>query len=98
MYSSEHKRIPLPAPQEGEADSSPSLKKTYGCLRAYDSDMSNLITVTNDTSNNNPDDTPGKVAVVDDLEKRTVPTSSNNLVEAEEQYVIPTPVNLTGSL
>lgn len=60
--------------------------------------MSTLITVTNDTSNNNPDDTPGNVTVVDDLEKRTVPTSSNNLVEAEEQYVIPTPVNLTGSL
>ena len=47
----------------------PELKKTEGCLRAYDDDMKTFKTKTDDLQKNNRQEKPGKVYVIDDLDE-----------------------------
>jgi RHS repeat-associated protein len=48
----------------------PSLFRTNGCIRAFDSDMINLKAITDGLEKNNPDELGGVLKVVDDLEQR----------------------------
>jgi len=72
------------------ADANPSLEKTKGCLRAFDTDMASLKTTTTNLQTNDKQESPGKVTVVNDLQKQIVPASSTNLVEVKTVYVVPT--------
>ena len=65
------------------------MEKTQGCLRAYDSDISFVKTLTDELSASNPDEVPGNVTIVDDLERIIVPVSTSNKVEISVQYSIP---------
>ena len=55
-----------------EAVENPQLKKTKGCLRAYDKDMKLLKELTDALEKNNKSEYPDKVYVNDDLEKYNV--------------------------
>lgn len=73
---------------------SPELKKTDGCLRAFDVDMRSLSDITGSLT----DDTPGTVRVIDDLVKKVQPASNHNKVEVDTSYVVPSDLDFTGSL
>ena len=67
----------------------PQLRETQGCLRCYDSDIHSLKKLTDMITAQDSQDLPGNVIVVDDLVKELVPKSDQNMIEVQEQYVIP---------
>ena len=67
----------------------PQLKRTYGCLRAYDTDMKTIKSLTDDLSKSNPNETPGQVIIIDDLKEIVIPASSGNMIEVSTEYAIP---------
>jgi RHS repeat-associated protein len=71
------------------AVSNPSLKKTEGCLRAYDSDMATLKETTTNLQNNDSSEVPGSVTIVDDLQKTVTPASTTNMIEVNTTYEMP---------
>lgn len=54
----------------------PQLKRTNGCVRAFDADMVQLKSITDNLQKNNPDELGGVLKVVDDLEPRYEQTST----------------------
>lgn len=52
-------------------DKDPRLKKTEGCLRAFDDDLVTFKEMTDALQNKNQDEKPGKVYITDDLDKFT---------------------------
>ena len=52
-------------------DKDPRLKKTEGCLRAFDDDLVTFKATTDALQNDNQDEKPGKVYITDDLDKFT---------------------------
>lgn len=62
---------------------SPVLKKTKGCLRAYDDDMKTLKTVTDELTKADPTDTPQTVEVLDDLDQFNREAQQKNINKAE---------------
>jgi|GEM_PF-2927880 len=72
-----------------EAVSNPQLKKTFGCLRTYDSDMVTFKQITDNLQANDSEEIPGQVTIIDDLEKRVTPASDDNTVEVEITYQVP---------
>ena len=68
----------------------PSLKKTEGCVRAFDNDMISFKAITDMLQELDSEERPGFVTIIDDLVHRTKSTS--NYVEIEESYEINTPV------
>jgi hypothetical protein len=68
----------------------PELKKTHGCVRAYDTDMATFKQTTDNLQANDTEETPGQVTVTDDLEQETVSANENNMVEVKVQYSVPT--------
>lgn len=73
---------------EWTAVTNPQLKKTYGCLRAYDTDMSTFKDITTNLQNSDNEEIPGKVYITDDLQQVITP-SPNNSVEIIIQYQVP---------
>ena len=67
----------------------PELKKTYGCIRAFDSDVATLKSKTDSIEETDATDTPGKVFIMDDLVKYYVPQSDCNSVEVVPVYEEP---------
>ena len=67
----------------------PELKKTYGCLRAYDVDMAAFKSTVDAIAESDPSDTPGRVVVLDDLVKYYLPCSEDNMVEVVPVYEEP---------
>ena len=63
----------------------PKLKKTYGCLRAYDTDIFEFKQVIDNLEDS---DMPGVVVIVDDLEENVYP-KSNSYIEVDVRYEIP---------
>jgi RHS repeat-associated protein len=49
------------------AKSSPSLSKTHGCVRCYDSDISSMKGITDALEASDPNEKPGITTIVDDL-------------------------------
>ncbi|MFZ4414440.1 MAG: hypothetical protein ACOYOV_15255 [Bacteroidales bacterium] len=77
-----------PKTKEWEAVSNPQLKKTHGCLRAFDSDMSTFKQITDNLQANDIKETPGKVNITDDLEQHVSPAIEIRYdVPAEEKNV-----------
>ena len=74
-------------------DPNAGLKKTLGCLRAYDSDMNLFKIITDNLTNNDSQESPGNVVVLDDLIGVTVPSSSDNFVEVKVEYSVPDDLN-----
>ena len=71
----------------------PALLKTHGCIRAYDSDMIQFKTIVDGLQTTDPEETPGHVFVVDDLQKIHV-NINGNYVEIKEIYQEPdTPID-----
>ena len=68
--------------------SSPELKKTYGCLRAYDSDVLEFKTIVDNLQESDSEEYPGKVYITDDLQK-VLGNDNGNYVELYEIYVVP---------
>ncbi len=66
----------------------PELRKTYGCLRALDSDMLTFKQVTDNLEKNDDDEFPGSVTITDDLRK-IVMRSEKNSVEFITVYEVP---------
>ena len=64
--------------KQWEPVSNPSLKKTEGCLRAYDIDMENLKKITDKLMSDDSTEIGGKLYIKDDL------------IEKNGQYIIPT--------
>ncbi len=60
----------------------PQLKKTHGCLRAFDEDVATLKSVTGELMKNDSKEKGGKLTIVDDLEKKdgkyVVPNNNSN--------------------
>lgn len=73
----------------------PQLKKTYGCIRAYDTDMSTIKSLTDCLMAQDDSEIPGYVEIVDDLERVLKPSSENNLIEVMINYAIPDDLNVT---
>jgi RHS repeat-associated protein len=74
---------------EWTAVDNPQLERTYGCLRAYDTDMEEFKDITDDLEANDDLETPGQVEVVDDLEEVNTPASPGNFVEVNTEYRVP---------
>jgi RHS repeat-associated protein len=72
-----------------EAVSNAQLKKTHGCLRAYDTDMATFKQITDNLQTNDSKETPGQVTITDDLEKEVTPASEVNMVEVNITYDVP---------
>ncbi len=53
-----------------EKHKNPKLKKTFGCIRAYDIDMNYLKKITEGLENNDEEEKPGVLKIVDDLQER----------------------------
>ena len=53
-----------------EAVDNPELIETWGCLRAYDSDMANFKNTTDELEANNPMEYAGKVTILDDFKPK----------------------------
>ena len=71
----------------------PALIKTYGCIRAYDSDMAQFKTIVDGLQESDPEEIPGHVFVVDDLRKVRV-NINGNYVEIKEVFQEPdTPID-----
>ncbi len=66
---------------------SPELKKTFGCIRAFDEDIKEFKVITDNLMSEDINEYPGQVLIVDDLEK-VINTSSKNLVEIVIDYQI----------
>src|SRR5690606_25559985 len=66
------------------------LKKTHGCLRAFDTDMVTLKQITDDLEANDEQESAGKVTIVDDLKKETEARNEGNWVEVKVVYKVPT--------
>lgn len=69
--------------------SNPSLKRTEGCLRAFDTDMATLKETTVGLQTNDSKEYPGKVTIIDDLQKALVPASNTNMIEVKTIYQVP---------
>jgi len=67
----------------------PILKKTNGCLRAFDTDMAAFKQITDDLQGNDELEMPGQVTIIDDLEYIVVPSSEENSIEVIHTYQIP---------
>lgn len=67
----------------------PTLKKTNGCLRAYDADMKQLKFECDLLQNESSMEKPGKVSIFDDLLKTIEPASNSNMVEIKSSYYYP---------
>lgn len=65
----------------------PQLKKTHGCLRAYDTDMVTFQETTNALQRADVLETPGRVTAKNDL-KRIVEPTGNNLIEVRVRYEV----------
>ncbi|MEG0560820.1 MAG: hypothetical protein RR513_09955, partial [Muribaculaceae bacterium] len=52
-----------PATGKLEPVENPELKKTQGCLRAYDKDIESLKALTDELQKNDPEEKPGKVII-----------------------------------
>ncbi|WP_079682277.1 hypothetical protein [Macellibacteroides fermentans] len=70
-----------------EPVNNPTLKKTYGCLRAYDTNMSVFKQITDNLDANDTQEVPGQVTVNDDLEQVNE-SSVNNYVEINVTYQV----------
>ncbi|MDE6266387.1 MAG: hypothetical protein K2M07_03445 [Muribaculaceae bacterium] len=67
-----------------EENKNPILKRTEGCIRAYDKDIKKMKSITDELQSNDVNEIPGKVIVTDDLiKKEKTPTSDNT------QYLVP---------
>jgi RHS repeat-associated protein len=67
------------------------LKKTNGCLRAYDEDMVKFKEITDELEAKDAEEAPGQVTIVDDLQQDGIePASSDNKVEVKVKYKVPT--------
>ena len=64
---------------------SPKLKKTYGCLRAFDEDIKDFKVITDNLMSNDSNEYPGQVLIIDDLEK-VINSSGKNFVEIVIDY------------
>ncbi|MDY0202485.1 MAG: RHS repeat-associated core domain-containing protein, partial [Tenuifilaceae bacterium] len=72
-----------------EPVSNPRLKKTFGCLRAYDTDMDTFKQITDNLQANDSEETPGQVTITDDLEQEVTQASEDNAVEVNVTYNVP---------
>jgi RHS repeat-associated protein len=75
--------------KQWEPVTNPQLKKTNGCLRAYDADMATFKQITDNLQANDSEETPGQVTITDDLEQEITPASENNMVEVNVTYNVP---------
>lgn len=66
---------------------SPKLKKTFGCLRAFDEDIKEFKVITDNLMSNDSNEYPGQVLIIDDLEK-VINSSGKNFVEIVIDYQI----------
>ena len=66
----------------------PALKKTYGCLRAYDTDIATFYQITTELQITDEKEMPGEVVIRDDLERVLVP-SKDNSVGFDAEYKVP---------
>jgi hypothetical protein len=72
-----------------EAVSDPHLKKTKGCLRAYDTDMATFKQITDKLQANDAEETAGQVTITGGLEQEVTPASEDNMVEIDVTYKVP---------
>lgn len=75
--------------KEWEPVSDPQLKKTYGCLRTYDSDMISFKQITDNLQANDSEDLPGKVTILDDLEQKISSDEGENMIKMKVEYNVP---------
>jgi len=68
---------------------SPELKKTHGCLRAFDTDMSAFKKITDNLQKTDSKEIPGQVTVTDDLDKLGSPTKTETVEGVKLQYFVP---------
>ena len=73
-----------------KAVDNPQLKKTNGCLRANDADMSQFKQITDNLQANDNLERPGQVSILGNLQKEVTPASEDNKVEVNVQYKVPT--------
>ncbi len=68
----------------------PELKKTHGCLRAFDSDMSAFKKITDYLQKTDSKENPGEVTITDDLDDQLkTPTKTESVNGINVQYYIP---------
>jgi RHS repeat-associated protein len=72
-----------------ESVSNPQLKKTHGCLRAYDEDMAVFKQITDNLQANDSEETPGQVTISDDLEQEVSSASEDNMIKVNVTYNVP---------
>ena len=68
---------------------SPELKKTNGCLRAFDTDMSAFKKITDNLQKTDSKEIPGQVTITDDLDKLVSPTKTETVEGVKLQYFVP---------
>jgi len=68
---------------------SPELKKTNGCLRAFDTDMSAFKKITDNLQKTDSKEIPGQVTITDDLDKLGSPTKTETVEGVKLQYFVP---------
>jgi hypothetical protein len=67
----------------------PELKKTYGCLRAFDTDMAEFKQIVDDLQTQDSLEMPGEVNILDDLVKVVTPRGTDNFIEVKTEYRLP---------
>jgi RHS repeat-associated protein len=68
----------------------PELKKTQGCLRAFDADMATFKDITDNLQKNDAKEIPGKVNIKDDLDKFEAQTKVEESIKEEKiKYFVP---------
>lgn len=66
------------------------MKKTEGCLRAYDKDMIAFKSITDELQKKDSEEFPGVVTILDDLERITTPHPTK-YIETVSTYKVPEP-------
>ncbi|TWV05084.1 RHS repeat-associated core domain-containing protein, partial [Bacteroidaceae bacterium HV4-6-C5C] len=67
----------------------PELKKTRGCLRAFDTDMSAFKKITDNLQETDSKEVPGQVTISADLDKLGAPTKTESINGVNVQYYVP---------
>jgi RHS repeat-associated protein len=68
---------------------SPELKKTHGCLRAFDTDMSAFKKITDNLQKTDSKEIPGQVTISANLNKLGTPTKTESVNGVNVQYYMP---------
>jgi RHS repeat-associated protein len=68
---------------------SPKLKKTHGCLRAFDTDMAAFKKITDNLQKTDSKEIPGQVTISADLDKLGTPTKTESVNGVNIQYYVP---------